>query len=266
MNRKNIGECAEERGEPILSIVVPCYNEKENIPLILGRFAEVLGKRQIHAILVDNGSTDGSDQLLAALMPQYPFAETVRVPVNRGYGFGIVTGLRVSNSPFIGWTHADMQTDPSDIIRAWDILEAMTQEEREVTYLKGRRRKRPLSDSFFTFGMSVFETLYLRCPLWDINAQPNIFPRSFFESLNYFPDDFSLDLYIYRMARRNGLKVRRFDVNFAERIHGTSKWNDRTWQAKKKFIVRTIDFSRRLKREAFDSAVASPNLDGGSGE
>ena len=47
-----------------LSIVVPCYNEEENIPLLLERFGEVVSGKDMEVILVDNGSTDGSAHVL----------------------------------------------------------------------------------------------------------------------------------------------------------------------------------------------------------
>jgi glycosyltransferase involved in cell wall biosynthesis len=227
-----------------VSIVVPCYNEKENIPLILERFSQVIGERLIEVLLVDNGSTDGSSSVLDALLPNYPFASCVSVPINKGYGFGIVSGLRQAKGDFIGWTHADMQTDPKDVSRAYDIL---IQEGNQNVYLKGIRKKRPIIDQFFTIGMSIYETVYLGTPLWDINAQPNLFPKSFFDSLKLFPDDFSLDLYMYYMARDRALTIKRFDVLFTERIHGQSKWNDQTFKAKQKFIKRTLEFSKGVK-------------------
>lgn len=77
-----------------LSIVVPCYNEEQNIPLILNRFGEIIKREDIEVILVDNGSTDDSALVLAELLPKYAFARTVRVEVNQGYGYGILQGLR----------------------------------------------------------------------------------------------------------------------------------------------------------------------------
>lgn len=228
-----------------LSIVVPCYNESKNIPLILKRFSECIDTRQIELILVNNGSTDDSQQVIDSLLPSYQFAKSTLVPVNQGYGYGIVSGLRTAQGEFIGWTHADMQTDPMDVIKAYDAIMEMS--DRHV-YVKGSRKKRPFIDRFFTVGMSAFETLYLKTPLWDINAQPNLFPRSYFESLEMFPDDFSLDLYMYYMAKRKGLKIVRFPVLFTERIHGESKWNDQTFKAKWKFIKRTLTFSVELKK------------------
>lgn len=106
-----------------LSIVVPCYNEAENIPLILKRFSDIIMRNDIEVILVDNGSTDTSPQILSELLPVYSFARSVKVDVNQGYGYGIVQGLKSCNGEFIGWTHADMQTDPADLIKALYLIE-----------------------------------------------------------------------------------------------------------------------------------------------
>ncbi len=226
-----------------LSVVVPCYNEEENIPLILARFDEVIDRNDVEVILVNNGSTDGSAGVLEELLPKYAFARTVLVEVNQGYGYGILQGLQQCRGEYIGWTHADMQTDPADILKALAILE----EEKGLVFVKGNRKGRPLFDVFFTAGMSLFETCYLHKKLYDINAQPNIFPKVFYDSWENPPYDFSLDLYALYMARKKKLRVVRFPVLFPERIHGSSKWNTGL-QAKWKFIRRTIDFSVKLKK------------------
>ena len=230
-----------------LSIVVPCYNESKNIPLILEKFDSVIRRDDIEVLLVNNGSTDNSQKILEKLVPQYPFARIVNVKVNLGYGFGITSGLRESKGEFIGYTHADMQTDPADPIKALKIIEQ--QSNPQICYVKGDRKSRPLFDQFFTVGMSAFESLFLGTKLWDINAQPNIFHRSFFEAIGEScPKDFSLDLFLLYMAQKKGLNMIRFDVIFPPRIHGESSWN--TGLASKwKFIKRTIDFSVKLKKE-----------------
>ena len=225
------------------SVVVPCYNEADNIPLILNRFQEITSEN-MEVILVDNGSTDSSAEILAKLLPQYPFARTVRVDVNQGYGYGILQGLECAKGENIGWTHADMQTDPKDVIKAFEVLERS--DSNALSFVKGTRKGRSLFDRFFTIGMSLFETLYMRCWLWDINAQPNVFPKSFFQTWKNPPHDFSLDLYALYMAKQNGLDVLRFNVVFPPRIHGKSSWNT-GMGAKWKFIKRTVSFSRELK-------------------
>lgn len=229
-----------------LSIVVPCYNEENNIPLILKRFSDVIKRKDIEVILVDNGSTDDSQQVLKKLLPGYDFVRSVKVNVNQGYGYGILAGLEACHGTFIGWTHADMQTDPADVIKALQLLEASSNPAN--AYIKGTRKNRPFFDQFFTSGMSLFETIFMGVKLHDINAQPNIFHRNFYESWKNPPHDFALDLFVLYTARKQGIEIIRFDVIFPERIHGESKWNTGT-MAKWKFIKRTLSFSRKLKFE-----------------
>lgn len=225
-----------------LSIIIPCYNEEKNIPLILERFQSAMKDPSIEVILVNNGSTDNSAEVLANLLPRYSFARTVLVVKNQGYGYGILQGLRQADGDYLGWTHADMQTDPCDVIKAWEILR-----QTPNAFIKGNRKGRPLFDRFFTLGMSCFESVYLGVRLYDINAQPNLFPRSFFEGWRDPPHDFSLDLYAYFLARKRGLKIVRIPVLFPERQYGTSSWNTGL-KAKWKFIKRTIAFSVELKK------------------
>ena len=137
-----------------LSIVVPCYNEEKNIPLILDRFKNVICDNDVEVILVNNGSTDNSKDIFEELVPQFDFAKVVTVEVNQGYGFGIVSGLKEANGEFIGYTHADMQTDPADVLKALEIIEK--QDDSKNCYIKGDRKGRPLFDQFFTIGMSFF--------------------------------------------------------------------------------------------------------------
>lgn len=228
-----------------LSVVVPCYNEARNIPLILKRFNEVLsGREDVEIILVNNGSTDESYQVIDEVLPLYPFVKLVNIKVNQGYGYGIIQGLKNSSGRYVGWTHADMQTDPADVIKALNLIEDNAD---QLVFVKGDRKGRPLFDRFFTVGMSLFETLYMGIKLNDINAQPNIFPKSFYEEWENPPSDFSLDLYALYMANVKDLKIIRFDVLFPERRYGESKWNtglDGKW----KFIKRTLEFSIKLKR------------------
>ena len=103
-------------------------------------------------------------------------------------------------------------------------------------------------DQFFTTGMSIFETLLLRVRLSDINGQPNIFPRTFYEKWQSPPNDFSLDLYAFYQARKMKMDVIRLDVQFPNRINGESKWNNEGMKSKIKFIKRTVSFSLELKR------------------
>ncbi len=228
-----------------LSLVIPCYNEAANLPLLIGRLSEIMTRDDVEVVLVDNGSSDASAAILTEASRAHDFLATTRVEVNQGYGHGILAGLAAARGAVLAWTHADMQTDPEDALRGLALFEAAAEPAR--LFVKGRRYGRPLGDVAFTVGMAGFETLLLGRPLWDINAQPTMFPRAFYETWRAPPGDFSLDLYAYYQARLAGLEVTRFPVRFGERAHGTSHWNV-DWKAKVRFIRRTMGYSLELRR------------------
>ena len=225
------------------SLVIPCFNEAPNLPLLLER-CRALGENDgIEVLLVDNGSTDDTPRVLAQSLPEYPGCRSVRVEINQGYGYGILAGLRAAQGDILGWTHADMQTDPQDALTGLSYFGT----DPEQIFVKGRRYGRPAMDTLFTVGMSLFETALLAKPMWDINAQPTLFSRRFFETWAAPPSDFALDLYAYYQALLQGKNVHRFPVQFGPRAYGVSHWNV-DWAAKKKFIRRTVDFSIDLRK------------------
>ena len=228
-----------------ISLVIPCYNEDKNIPLILERCKIFSEYPDIEVILVDNGSTDQTPKILSDLLPIHPYCRSIRVEQNQGYGFGIKSGLESARGDILAWTHADMQTDPQDIIHGAKLFEKFGHQ----IFVKGLRYGRPWTDVVFTIGMGIFETILLRKRMQDINAQPNMFSRSFYESWSFAPDDFSLDLYVYYEAKRKNLRILRFPVKFGERAYGSSHWNIDI-MSKWKFIKRTISFSMDLKRKS----------------
>ena len=225
------------------SLVIPCYNEEKNLPFLLERGENLQHDDGVEGILVNNGSTDQTALVMKQLLPKYPNCRCVNVEKNQGYGFGILAGLEAAKGSILGWTHADMQTDPKDVSEGLKLFV----EYGDKIFVKGTRRGRPFLDLFFTVGMSVFETCLLRKRLWDINAQPTMFSRSFFEQWKKPPYDFSLDLYAYFQARRKELSIKRFPVHFGKRLHGSSHWNI-NWTSKYKFIKRTLEFSFQLMK------------------
>jgi len=227
-----------------LSIVIPCFNEEKSIPKLLEKVSS-LKASPIEFIFVNNGSTDQSKKILDEASKNYSNLMVVHIENNIGYGHGILSGLKSANTDFIGWSHADLQTDLADLLAAYQKLQ--DHDFSKSVFIKGKRYGRPLLDVFFTLGMSLFETFYLKTRLFDINAQPTIFHRSFFNNWENPPDDFALDLYAYYLAKRSKLMILRFPVFFGQRVFGQSHWNT-GFKARMKFIKRTILFSSNLKK------------------
>src|SRR5262245_30038743 len=176
-----------------LSIVVPCYNEAGNLTGLIARFRGLIEDRPgVEAVLVNNGSTDDSAAVFASRLRPGERVRVVNVPFNRGYGHGIMAGLRSAKGKFLAWTHADLQTDPADVLAAYDLVRRQPDAGR--CFVRGRRSGRSWFDRMFTAGMGYAASKLLRTPLRDINAQPKLFPQGFMRELKNPPDDFSLDV------------------------------------------------------------------------
>lgn len=232
---------------PKRSIVIPCYNEAENLPTLISRYERLRDTTSDwELILVNNGSTDSSAEVFARELdrPGRDFIQLVEVPVpNVGYGHGIMTGLRAARGQYLGWSHADGQTPPGDVLAAFEILERSADPDR--TFVKGRRRGRPAQDVAFTFGMELAATGLLGTHLSDINAQPKVFTRALLELATEPPDDLSLDLYFFWLAKTRGFAIKTFDVLFLDREHGESRWAFNL-STRWKNVVRTLRYMRSL--------------------
>ena len=226
------------------SLVIPCYNEENNLPLLIKACKNLLEDPHNELIIVNNGSTDNSSLVLKHISEKHSKIVVVNIKKNIGYGHGILSGLRAANGNILGWTHADLQTNPNDCINALGFFNV---KHSDNIFVKGKRYGRPLADSFFTFAMSVFESILLKKKLWDINAQPTIFTRKFYDKFSNPPNDFSLDLYVYFLALKYKMRVHRFNVFFGKRAYGVSHWNI-DYKSKIKFIKRTLKYSIELRK------------------
>ena len=225
-----------------LSLVIPCYNEEGNLGQLFKKAEELVSREpNSECIFVNNGSTDNSRISLNNLAASNSRIQVVHVPVNMGYGHGIKKGLEVARGELVGWTHADLQTDPLDALRA---LNHIGTDSRPV-FIKGRRTSRPAADRFFTAGMSLFESLLFGMLLRDINAQPTLFSRPLLSEIQKGPDDFSLDLFALVASRKNDYRQIRITVRYGPRYSGSSKWNT-SMTERLKFIKRTVKFSLDL--------------------
>lgn len=228
-----------------ISLVIPCYNESKSLPELLQKCQKAFDGKNIEVVIVDNGSTDNTQEVLDTILKDYSFVTLVKVETNIGYGNGILQGLYRASGEILGWTHADLQTNPNDLNQGLVFFE--NAEDIKKVFVKGERYGRSFFDVFFTIGMAIFETILMRTKMWDINAQPTLFHKSFFKSWADPPQDFSLDLYAYYMAKKKGLKISRFPVVFSERLYGVSKWNV-SFISKYHFIKRTLIFSFALQK------------------
>lgn len=234
----------------MLSIVLPCYNEKDNLPELFKRLDLVAtSNNQLEIILVNNGSTDGSIEVFEkelAKRDKNVFRVTT-VEKNIGYGFGILSGLRSASGNVLAVTHADRQTDPMDVLKALDIY---NHENDEHLLVKGTRVNRRMSEAVFSYGMGLLSSLALGVRLKEINAQPKLFSKEFFNEVHEkAPLDFSLDLYFLYCAKQSG-RIIEFPVQFSKRLAGEAKGGSGSnWKVRRKLIKRSFSYIFELRKQ-----------------
>ncbi len=241
----------------LFSLVIPCYNEESNLEDLVKRCNQFLNTNYIEVIFVDNGSTDNSNKILKKLLKDIDNFKLIKIKTNQGYGNGIIEGLNSCSGDFIGWTHADLQTDPKDFLQSIKLIEENTSRN---LFVKGIRYGRPIRDSIFTWGMSFIELILLNKWLWDINAQPNVFHKSFFKNLSDCPKDFSLDLYFFYKAKEQNLNIKRFPVYFGPRKSGIG--HNEKLSDKIRFVRRIMLYSLKLRsllKDTYNAKNSSQN-------
>lgn len=157
-----------------LSIVLPCFNEEENIAQSVRDVAQWMNEKNIDGeiIAVDDGSKDRSAAVLEDLSKDIPALRIIRHEKNAGYGVAVRTGCDAAASEWIAFMDSDRQ------FRAKD-LELLMAHRDAYPFITGRRHKR--ADSFVRnmFGKVLGAMNVLVLGLWvrDVNCGMKMFRR-----------------------------------------------------------------------------------------
>lgn len=208
---------------PNLSIVMPCFNEEAivgyTVPKLIAAFQKA-GHR-LEVVAVDNGSWDSTgrkiEEFAAAGLPVVPH----RVAVNRGYGFGILSGLARCSAPWVCIIPADGQVDAEDVVR---IYEAVLPSDGMVI-AKARRRFRMdgMSRKIVSVAYNAFvRILWPRLGSIDVNGTPKIVRREILAAMQLQSQDWFLDPEIMLKGHQMGLRVLEVNVFARMRGHGLS--------------------------------------------
>jgi dolichol-phosphate mannosyltransferase len=125
---------------PHLSLVIPCYNEEENVPTLLARVESSLDTtgKPYEVIIIDDGSTDKTPQMLAEARQARPWLRVLRMQKNAGQSAGFEAGFNAARGEYIATIDADLQNDPEEVPRLLKLLE----ENPGVDMITGWRKER----------------------------------------------------------------------------------------------------------------------------
>jgi glycosyltransferase involved in cell wall biosynthesis len=110
---------------PYLSLVIPAYNEQENVEALLARVEGALSRtgRPFEVIIVDDGSTDRTPQLLDEALARLPWLRVLRMARNGGQSAAFEAGFEAARGEVIATIDADLQNDPEEIPRLLPMLD-----------------------------------------------------------------------------------------------------------------------------------------------
>ncbi len=198
-----------------LSVIVPVFNERATVAEIIRRIRAVDVPFEVEVIAVDDGSSDGTDKVLATLGDS-----TVRVlthPVNRGKGAAIRTGLAAARGDLVLIQDADLEYDPQDWPKLIDpILRGKARVVYGSRFTGGRLNMLPLHWIGNRFLSLVTNVLY-SSTLSDMETCYKLFDRRIIEGITIESDRFDFEPEITAKVLRRGHRIYEVPISYAGR-------------------------------------------------
>jgi glycosyltransferase involved in cell wall biosynthesis len=209
---------------PIISVVVPAFNEAENVENLASEIAAALHEMPHEMIFIDDASTDETKAVLADMKSRFPHLRVLCHRQNSGQSRGVRSGVRAARAAVIATLDSDGQNDPADIPALYTQL---TREDAPDTLamVGGRRAKRIDSAAkklASRFGNGVRKRL-LKDEADDTGCGLKVFNRLAFLELPYFDH---IHRYIPALMLREGYDIEFADVNHRAREFGESKYTN----------------------------------------
>lgn len=209
---------------PDVSVVVPVYNESENVGLLAREIAAALDGTSFEMIFVNDASTDDTEAVLQALKETYPALRVVSHRANAGQSRSVRTGILAAKGPVIATLDGDGQNDPADIPALYaQLTRDGAQENLALVGGERTKRKDTWAKRFASrFGNGVRKKL-LKDAANDTGCGLKVFRREAFLQLPYFDH---IHRYIPALMLREGYTAEFAPVNHRPREFGVSKYTN----------------------------------------
>ncbi len=209
---------------PLLSLVVPCYNEEEALPILYEELTALAfsleGRYRLEFVFVDDGSSDGTLDTLAALLAQDSRVRYLSFSRNFGKEAALLAGLRASRGDYVGVLDADLQDPPSLIP---EMLDAVASGQWDCAATKRSTRKgEPFLRSLFAHAFYRLMNRISDAHIVDGARDFRIMNRVMTDAVLSMPEynRFSKGLFSWV-----GFRTRWFEYDNVPRSAGSTKWS-----------------------------------------
>ena len=209
---------------PDLSVVVPAYNEAENVENLAAEINVALAGIAHEMIFIDDASTDDTKSVLIDMKTRFPYLRVLSHRQNSGQSRGVRSGILAARAHIIATLDSDGQNDPADIPNLFAQL-TRTDAPETLAMVGGRRAKRIDSTAKkigSRIGNGVRKRL-LKDDADDTGCGLKVFKRDAFLRLPYFDH---IHRYIPALMIREGYTIEFADVNHRAREFGESKYTN----------------------------------------
>ena len=208
---------------PELSVVVPVFNEQDNVaPLVREIVAALRGKVAFEIVYVDDHSRDDTLAMLRGLKSEVPELRVLHHAVQSGQSTAIRTGVKAARGEWIATLDGDGQNDPADIPK---LIAERAKAAGDVKLFAGWRVNRQDTGSkrWASKWANAIRARMLRDDTPDTGCGIKLFERAAFLDLPYFDH---MHRYLPALMQRAGWKTVSVPVNHRARTSGMSKYNN----------------------------------------
>jgi dolichol-phosphate mannosyltransferase len=222
---------------PRLSVVVPVYNEEDNVGLLVDEVEAALAGWDFELVLVDDGSSDAT----VARIPRRPWVRVLEFEKNTGQSAAMYAGLMVARGELLALLDGDLQNDPADLPR----LAALIDQGADLACGWRARRQDSWSKRWQSRIANRIRQWFTRDGVHDTGCSLKVMRRGCRDAL--FPFN-GMHRFIPALIAAAGFKVVELPVNHRSRVHGTSKYGlaNRAFRAAYDLIGVTWLCRRRL--------------------
>lgn len=212
-----------------ISIVVPVYNERATIAVVIERLLTIDLPVPREVLVVDDGSTDGTGDVLRRLDGTHADLRIVTLARNRGKGHAVRLGFSEASGTIVAIQDADLELDPAQIA---ELVAPILARESDVVFgsrFLERIDGLPWSSRFANRALTVLTNVLFSASLTDMETAHKVLRTSVARALRLNADRFEIEPEITAQLLRSGHRILERPVRYAPRTRAAGKkigWRD----------------------------------------